>query len=389
MHINFTIVFVIIWLYIDLVILVSAPVENCLQYDDSSGDCIRCANNYFLKENKCITCTSTIPYCSSCTNSTYCTSCYLDYIINQPQAYATNCIYCDDAIKNSICDQRCSQSKCLPCSESVWDSDLKSAVTNCKSYETTFPVYAYYAIAVAIVLILYLMYPRKKVFKITSENMIFPLHSKKCIYCLEDDIICPEIYQTNCKGFLCERCYNLVYESCATGNYLKCCFCKSLIICFIDYDNKVEVPYKTKKIIEKESNYLKQNATNNACNARLLEPAIIAPVTTPKISIEQKIDSEQALKDYKLSSSSRVPFQPNEVNDRIEFKENIESNKILNDSFNQDECSICLGKGLDCVIPCKCKPLHKLHKFCLVEYINKGYKDCPLCKSQLTLNEDI
>ena len=48
-----------------------------------------------------------------------------------------------------------------------------------------------------------------------------------------------------------------------------------------------------------------------------------------------------------------------------------------------DECAICLLPNIDSVIPCENKPKHKLHKYCLTQYMDSSYKFCPYCKSKL------
>jgi hypothetical protein len=56
---------------------------------------------------------------------------------------------------------------------------------------------------------------------------------------------------------------------------------------------------------------------------------------------------------------------------------------VINHDHEHQSCSICLEPNPDCVIPCKNKPFHRLHKFCLHTYLSKRYVNCPICKAGL------
>lgn len=299
-------------------IVKSACNNACLLCDNTNNLCIGCSTGYYLVSGGCIGCKISIPYCVGCTSNTVCTSCDFDYALNN-----NICISCSTAIENGLCASDCSNDICLNCSSQISQNNKITRVCNNYNTSKSLPYYIYIIIGIVVLIagILIGFFCNKS----RKKQKVISLHGQICSSCANSFII-NQNHTTNCHGNLCLSCYKKSKTNSLNGNYDKCMFCKKFLICFIDFDKKCEKVFHYSNEEEDDKNKIIND--NPSTNIRLQE-------------------------DYKTDKSKST-----------------------------DKCPICLGENPDAVIPCESKPLHKIHKYCLAELLNKNSVLCPLCKTR-------
>ena len=284
------------------------------------------------------------PNCETCTKNK-CTYCNKKYILNT--SYNT-CLTCSQAISNKICYSDCSNKQCNICMVYIRRDD--KLIKSCIPSINIICIISYVAWGLFVLFCImsfiqwFIKWKRKRMSN-NPNNYNKEIHPEICSICESKDILDKNEYITNCLGYLCKKCYCIVSNTCNSGNYIKCRFCFVMVICFIDRIKKTEKEYK--KII-KDVNVVVNN--------------------------DSSVNSS-------VNSNSYIPVRRNNYFTNINNEVNGNNNSI-NSNSNSNPCSICLKENPNAVIPCQNKPYHKLHKYCLVEYITK-YSRCCLCKTSL------
>ena len=397
-------------------------------------------NNYY-----CLKCDQYIESCIECSSNKLCSSCNYDYILinilnqnssinlasdsdnyelkNNLKLYVqsiienthntdnesieTMCMHCTTAIEKNLCKKDCSNNLCKPCSNKVL-KDNKINYT-CKNYSSKSNIVIYYSVIGGTLFLIYGFYPNKKRTMARIKSAFVNIHLLKCCNCKSSNILNFKEYVTNCKGYLCKDCYFKTKDNCNTGVYFKCCYCYLYVICFVDFINKKEKLYKEEPNVEKDCiDKITVNSKNIIINNTPIETKLNIKtdinINNDKINDvvvynnsniikennnnisevynttnRKELLSESKIKNKKLIECNIESSDKNCLNNNIK-KENYKvSNK--NSSLVKDSCSICLEEDPDAVIPCKYKPRHKMHKYCLSNYLSSNYNSCPLCKT--------
>lgn len=353
--------------------LLSCDLNTCLNCDMAANYCHQCDLGYFSESGTCKKCSAQNDNCIRCDSATNCLSCNYDYMINKINNSTSTCLYCSDAISNNFCKSDCTNESCLPCRDYSLNSSTGLSTYSCKAYGSSFPSFWIYIIVGAAVIMIYLLFPRKKL-PFFNRNKVIAIHPQKCSMCSADYVINCDEYFTNCKGYLCEPCYLLTKDSCKTGIFNKCLFCDSLIICFVDYEGKKEKEFNAKVKCESPD---QQDKAEKATRLSEFDSNHILQVQ-PKLCDKRENNSESNALKIKNEESSTI-------RELIIVGKPEEAKQVSGDDDQSklESCVICLGTNLDCVIPCKSKPLHKVHKYCLVELLKKKFTKCPICKSDI------
>ena len=338
----------------------------CITCDTASQTCLRCEIYFYLLGSSCISCESAISNCIECDTSTFCTYCKDNYI-----AYSTTlsslvkeCLYCLDAIEQNLCSNDCSNSLCVSNCSYLTQEDGKT-VRRCKNYSSSsVPYYVYYIITFVIVTIVYFLYSRRRQ---RMRTTVFASHQNKCCNCLTLTIIDNLKYQTNCKGFLCLPCYIETIQNCKTGNYFRCQYCNKFVICFIDHEKKTENVYKYN--IDSLNIVINEESKKNQEDIDVINKEAVDNKESERINDVIIFGNTNA-----VESTGR----------NIQIQEINQNNLSIKSNKANEDCGICLGEKPDAIIPCDNRPFHRLHKYCLSEYINNDYKQCPLCKTNLS-----
>ena len=389
---------------------------NCV-YNINDPLCERCIPyTHFKSSAMCYNCSNHIQFCKYCSYDKGCEECY-----NTHKLYSTSIDLYISCIEKRV---KCSSTKKILtrfnekieiCYEDIEDlNNDDSSISYENNYLIILVIVIVGSLLTTIVIICFITCILKKYFnkntKKRKNKAVYNLNHNKCSICgkcknelLKSNVSLNEENKLNCDGILCNLCIDIAKENCLKGEYVNCVECKKLVIWFVSKD-KEEISINdnvcnNKNIIESSNvNNIYINQLNSNTIALKNSDLIKKEINNNCIDISKNNNTAvNNINNSNLTSKRKSILSNNKttnVDKEIVYNCNINkySNNHMSLDDNDNNCVVCFKKNPNAVIPCKYKPLHKLHDKCLADFYHSYYNKCknnaklflcPICRSDL------